>query len=305
MNRDRTVLITGATSGLGLAMARAFSQIRNWRLVLAVRDLEAGQALCRELGPQCRAVEVDMADSRSVARLASGWDGPLHGLVNNAGGQFHGPTRFSSDGVEMTLALNTLGPLQLTLGLLGPLAGGTVLNIGSGTHDPHDRGARMFGFRGGRFTSVMQLAAGDGDPAAGRQAALDRYATSKLLLMTLTVALARRHPHVRFMNLDPGLMPGTGLARTAPWPVRVAWSSVLRWIAPLLAGASTPERSAAAALRLIADTAFSTGGTYGPDTMPEPVWDKVTDPAFGEEVLGQSLAFLEALRPSPALRAAG
>ncbi|MEJ1936775.1 SDR family NAD(P)-dependent oxidoreductase, partial [Nostoc sp. NIES-2111] len=176
MTAVRTVMITGATSGLGLAMARSFAKVGNWRLVLAVRDLDAGTAVCRELGPKARAVHVDMADARSVADLASAWTGPLHALVNNAGGQFHGPTAYSPQAVERTLALNALGPLQLTLGLLHALRWGTVLNIGSGTHNPHDRGARMFGFRGGRFSSIARLAAGEADAQSGRRAALDRYA---------------------------------------------------------------------------------------------------------------------------------
>ncbi len=99
-----------------------------------------------------------MESGASIRSFAARITGPVYALVNNAGGQFHGPTAFTAEGIERTLALNHLGPLRLTYALLDRLGGGTVLNIGSGTHNPRDRGARLFGFRGGRFTSVAALA---------------------------------------------------------------------------------------------------------------------------------------------------
>ncbi|MEJ1934270.1 hypothetical protein WDZ92_29080, partial [Nostoc sp. NIES-2111] len=159
-------------------------------------------------------------------------------------------------------------------------------------------------FRGARFPSSARLPAGEAAAQSGGRAALDRYATSKLVLMTNTVELARRYPSIRFMNFDPGLMPGTGLVRTAPWPVRMGWNSILRWAVPLMPGASTPERSAAVARRLIADSAFESGMTYGTSARPESVWEKVNDPNFGRDVLDQSLAFLRTVNGrSPALPA--
>lgn len=63
-----------------------------------------------------------------------------------------------------------------------------------------------------------------------------------------TYALANRMPaaRLRFFALDPGLMPGTGLARDNSAFNRFMWRSLLRWIAPNLPGASTAERSGAA-----------------------------------------------------------
>jgi hypothetical protein len=125
-------------------------------------------------------------------------------------------------------------------------------------------------------------------------AALERYATSKLLVMASTVELARRLPATRFVTLDPGLMPGTGLVRMAPWAVRMAWNTVLKWAVPVLPGASTPERSAEAARRILLEPRFRSGETLGVDGMPARVWGKITDPAFGKMVLDQSLDFLKA-----------
>lgn len=290
----KTILITGATRGLGLALAKRFAAEPDLHLVLGVRDLKAGQRVARDLNPRAEAVHLDMGSFASISNLTSRWDRPLFALVNNAGLQNVGPTRFSEDGVEITLAVNHIGPLVLTLGLLPWLAQGAVLGIGSGTHNPKDKSATRFGFRGGRFTSIAELARGEVDADSDRQAGFDRYATSKLLAMTTGVELARRHPDTRFLCLDPGLMPGTGLARTAPRMVQLLWHNLLPLLVPLISGASTPTRSAAAGAQLVLDAGASRSGGIFDHRARETdrVWDKVRDPAFGATVVDQSLEWL-------------
>ena len=289
----KTILITGATRGLGLAFAQALAQETDVSLVLGVRDMAAGQKIADELGADV--VHLDLASRASIDSFVAGWDAPLHAVVNNAGMQNVGPVQFSPDGVEATLAVNHLGPLALTAGLLPYLTGGTVLGIGSGTHNPEDKGATRFGFRGGRFTSILELARGDVDANSDQQAGFDRYATSKLLSMATGVELARRHAKTRFLCLDPGLMPGTGLARTAPPMVRALWNTVLPLAVPLISGASTPTRSAAAGRKLLmGHVPSTTGGIYNHHAAESDlVWHKVRDPAFGSQALDQSLAFLK------------
>ncbi|MFO1079412.1 MAG: SDR family NAD(P)-dependent oxidoreductase [Reyranellaceae bacterium] len=294
---SETILITGASRGLGLAIARALDRQGDVALVLAVRDPAAMTRHLPSFRRPPRLVRLDVSRLAEVEAFAASWNEPLAALVNNAGLQVPGPLRLTAEGIETTLAVNHLAPLALAMGLRPHLAGGLVLGIGSGTHNPANPVAGLFGFRGGRFTSIAGLAAGEADGAASlRQQAMDRYATSKLLAMATTVEMARRDPAVRFACLDPGLMPGTGLAREAPAPVRLVWSTVLRAAVPLLPDASTPARSAAAAVRLIAGGAES-GGIYdftgGPSHR---VWSKVREPAFGRQVVDDSLAFLAARR---------
>lgn len=289
----KTILITGATRGLGLAFATQLAKNPETHVVLAVRDLESGQAVAQRLGKNVEAVLLDMASSESIESFIDQWSTPLFGLINNAGVQVHGSAAFSPDGAELSLAVNHLGVLQLTLGLMQWLESATVLGIGSGTHNPDDASARMFGFRGGRFSSIGKLAAGEVDAGTERQAALDRYATSKLLLMATSAELARRYRKTRFLTLDPGLMPGTGLARTAPRLIRMVWEFAMPLLVPLLPGASTPEKSAAAGCKVLFDPRSISGATYSFNgRMSEDVWDLVNEPAFGSTVLDQSLAYL-------------
>ncbi|MFM7737016.1 MAG: SDR family NAD(P)-dependent oxidoreductase [Alphaproteobacteria bacterium] len=292
-----TTIVTGATQGLGLAIARALAALPDHRVVLAVRDPVRGEDVARSLGGRAEVRRLDCASLADVRRFVAEWTGSLDGLVNNAGVQHVAGTRLTPDGWEETIAVNHLAATALTAGLLPRLAGGRVVFIGSGTHNPDNRTATVFGFRGARFTSVPALARGESDATSDRQRGLDRYATSKLLNTVTAMEFARRIPAERtaFFTLDPGLMAGTGLARTAPAPVRLLWSTVLRWVAPLLPDTSTPERSAAAAAWLLTDPDVTSrsGEVFDFERKPSArVWAAARSEGLGRRVLDESLQLL-------------
>jgi len=294
----KSFVVTGATQGLGLATAQALARTPDHRVVLAVRDEARGKAAAATMGDNVDVRFLDLSSLSDVKRFVAAWQDPLAGLINNAGVQITDGTRLTRDGYEETIAVNHLAALSLTLGLLPHLVGGRVLFIGSGTHNPNNRMATMFGFRGARFTTIDALARGDGDAKSPRQLGMDRYATSKFLNTVTGIELARRHPaeETAFFTLDPGLMAGTGLARTAPPIARALWSSVLRWVTPLLPDASTPERSGAtAAWIMTADGLLSRSGeVFSYDREPSTlVWDQARDSEIGRRVVEESLPFLK------------
>ena len=298
----KTVLITGATQGLGLAIARALEADEDVQVVLAVRDLARGEAVARTLRGKPRVVALDLSSLEAIARFTESWREPLWALVNNAGVQVTGELTKTPDGFEETLAVNWLAPLRLTLGLLPWLKGGRVLNIGSGTHNPENRMATVFGFRGGRFSSIAELARGESDGATPKQRGMDRYATSKLIVTAGTAELARRYPATTFLTLDPGLMAGTGLARTAPAIQKLAWSTVLRWATPLLPDASTPTRSAGAARWLLTEGQLENGGVYAFDRrLSTRVWSGARVPELQRAVVDQALTLLAPWAPRSGL----
>ncbi|HVK36441.1 MAG TPA: SDR family NAD(P)-dependent oxidoreductase, partial [Microlunatus sp.] len=86
---DRTVIVTGATSGVGRATAAALAGA-GARVVLAVRNQAKGDAVAADLGRDRAETRVevrllDLADLSSVRRFAAAWTEPVDVLINNAG----------------------------------------------------------------------------------------------------------------------------------------------------------------------------------------------------------------------------
>ncbi|SNS40734.1 NADP-dependent 3-hydroxy acid dehydrogenase YdfG [Geodermatophilus saharensis] len=112
----RTAVVTGATSGLGLATARALADA-GARVVLAVRDVARGEAAAADLAGEVEVRRLDLADLASVREFAAGWSGPLDLLVNNAGIMMV-PEGRTADGFELQFGTNHLGHFALTVQLL-------------------------------------------------------------------------------------------------------------------------------------------------------------------------------------------
>jgi len=129
--QGRTVVVTGANSGLGLATTRALVDA-GARVVMGVRDVEAGEKVAAELGGAVTVGRLDLADLTSVREFAAGVDGPIDVLVNNAGlmGIPHART---ADGFEMQLGVNHLGHFALT-GLLLDKIRDRVVTLSSQMH---------------------------------------------------------------------------------------------------------------------------------------------------------------------------
>jgi len=293
----KTWIITGSNRGLGFHTARALARHPDADVVLAVRNRALGESAAASLGPNVRVRELDLADRASVERFIKTWDGPIAGLVNNAGIQIGNATRFTNDGLEITFAVNHLHALRLSLGLRPHLADGRLLFIGSGTHNPKHPTASRFGFVGERFASIEQCAAGIEQGDHYIQLGKDRYATSKFLSMVSAVELARRIPRDELLIacLDPGLMPGTNLASTSPWWMRFGWHYVLPIVARVLPDASTIRRSGQAIAELLhldAD-AFAHGQIYNYRLQPSRyAIERVFDPEIGRRAIDDSLALL-------------
>lgn len=87
---ERVVVITGASRGIGRALAERLAE-RGGRVVLAGRNLEAAEAVAagiRQRGGAAQAIQCDVTDEPSVAALverAAAWGGALDILINNAG----------------------------------------------------------------------------------------------------------------------------------------------------------------------------------------------------------------------------
>jgi NAD(P)-dependent dehydrogenase (short-subunit alcohol dehydrogenase family) len=120
----QTAIVTGASSGIGQAMARALAAA-GARVVFAVRNTEKGKAAAAATPGDTEVRELDLASLDSVRAFAAGWDGPVDLLINNAGVSARSLTR-TADGFESAFGINHLGHFALTNLLLGNITGRVV-----------------------------------------------------------------------------------------------------------------------------------------------------------------------------------
>jgi NAD(P)-dependent dehydrogenase (short-subunit alcohol dehydrogenase family) len=127
----RSVIVTGANSGIGRAAARAFAGA-GARVVLAVRDTAKGEAAAAAMPGTTEVRRLDLASLVSVREFARGWRGPLDLLVNNAGVMVP-PLSRTAEGFELQFGTNHLGHFALT-NLLLPGITGRVVTVSSTGH---------------------------------------------------------------------------------------------------------------------------------------------------------------------------
>ncbi len=271
MSTSRTAIVTGATSGLGYECARALLD-SGWHVVMAVRDVQRGWAAAAHLGARdrCAVMALDLASLKSVRAFIAAYGEagvpPTHALICNAGLQVISNTRLTDDGYELTFGVNHLGHFALVQGLLSRLAHpARIVVVSSGTHDPSKR----TGMPAPRYTSADALA--QANPAADPHEPIGtlgrrRYTTSKLCNVLFAYELDRRlrenGSDVTVNVFDPGLLPGSGLARDYTGPQRLAW----RFVGPLLRvlpGVNSARTSGRNLATLVTDERYaSTSGRY-------------------------------------------
>ncbi|MGH2894901.1 MAG: oxidoreductase [Solirubrobacteraceae bacterium] len=127
----KTVIVTGANSGIGRAAASALAD-HSARVVLAVRNTGKGDAAASEMAGTTEVRHLDLASLASVKEFAAGWDGPIDVLINNAGVMIP-PLSRTADGFEMQFGTNHLGHFALT-NLLLPHITGRVVTVSSTAH---------------------------------------------------------------------------------------------------------------------------------------------------------------------------
>jgi NAD(P)-dependent dehydrogenase (short-subunit alcohol dehydrogenase family) len=139
----KTVLVTGATNGIGFVTARELAKMDAVVLMVA-RDEKKGRAKLEEIrktvpNAKLELLLADLSSMASIRQLATNITAKYSSLdvmVNNAGA-FYSDRRVSKDGFEMTFALNHIGYFLLTNLLLETLKRGKnarIVSVSSGAH---------------------------------------------------------------------------------------------------------------------------------------------------------------------------
>jgi NAD(P)-dependent dehydrogenase (short-subunit alcohol dehydrogenase family) len=130
----RSVLITGASSGIGEASALRLARA-GWRVFAGVRAAADGDRLQAAGGERLEPLTIDVTEPATIAAAAEALgDEPLEGLVNNAGTALAMPLEFLPlDQLRQQLEVNLVGHVAVTQALLPNLrsARGRIVNVGS------------------------------------------------------------------------------------------------------------------------------------------------------------------------------
>ena len=204
----KTIVITGANTGLGYEAARVLAG-KNARVIIACRSPQKAQAAIERIlalhpGAEVEALELDLSSLESVRRAASQLqrEQGLDVLINNAGIMVP-PYELTADGFESQFGVNHLGPFAFTGLLLDKLRakpGARVVNTSS---IAHKRGRIYF----------------DDINAERGYSAIPRYAQSKLANLYFAYELQRRLEATGDPTLSVAAHPGiadTELSRYLP-----------------------------------------------------------------------------------------
>ena len=219
---DKTVVVTGSTSGIGRETALALGRL-GATVVVHGRDEEKGRHVVEEIEDtegEATFLRADFSTKENVLSFADEVRDEidnLDALLNNAGGLFS-EGRLTDNGAEFTFAVNHLAPFVLTAELL-PLLRETGANdeparVVTTSSGAHRRGSMDFD----ALTNVEGYSG------------FDAYCRSKLANILFTRELARRldadDAPVTANCFHPGAVPGTGFPRETPLPFRLAAKAV-------------------------------------------------------------------------------
>jgi NAD(P)-dependent dehydrogenase (short-subunit alcohol dehydrogenase family) len=276
-----TALVTAATAGIGFFTAAGLAE-QGWALVVTGRDQRRGERAAGELRQRAEHdavtfLSVDHSTAAENSRLAAtvvDQVEPLDLLVNNAGG-IYAERWETTDGYEGTLAMNFVGPVALTRGLLPTLrrTHGRCINI---------------------VSSALKMA--KGDPFADLSleqgyVGIKAYGRAKRLNVLWMRALAAREPDISVYAVNPGMAwtPSTQALTPAAVPAwRLVWP-IVRWFQRR----ASPEAAATRPVRVATAPNPAASGTYINDKgKPERLPDDFSDDTLLARVwsLGETLS---------------
>jgi len=273
-----TVIVTGASSGVGLYAAKSLAA-RGWFVVMACRDLDKAARAARDQGMAAdrhALLHIDLGSQRSVRAFVEAFHAlgrPLHALVNNAAvylPRLKAPMR-SPEGFEISVATNHFGHFLLSLLLLDDLKRanqptGRLVTLGTVTANSEEFGGKvpipapadlgqLQGLEAGFKAPVAMI---DGKPFKPGKA----YKDSKLCNMIMSRELHRRYHQstgIIFNTLYPGCVADTALFRDTPQ----AFRTIFPWFQKnITKGYVTQALAGERVAQVVVDPQFAQSGVH-------------------------------------------
>lgn len=273
-----TVIITGASSGVGLYAAKALTQ-QNWHVIMACRNLPKTQQVAKTQGldpSRYSIIELDLASLESVRKFVDEFRASgraLDALVVNAAiykPSLKSPER-SADGYEISVATNHLGHFLLCNLLLedlknAPNPAPRLVTLGTVTANPKELGGKipipappdLGELKGMELGFKHPIAMIDGKKFKPGKA----YKDSKLCNMLTMLEMHRRFHDdtgIVFNALYPGCVAESNLFRDAPKAFQVIFPFFQKNIT---GGYVSEEEAGRRVAQVVADEGFGKSGVY-------------------------------------------
>ncbi|KAM5585936.1 protochlorophyllide reductase, chloroplastic [Rosa sericea] len=277
--RKGSVVITGASSGLGLATAKALAETGKWHVIMACRDFLKAERAAKAAGmpkENYTIMHLDLASLDSVRQFVDNFrrsERPLDVLVCNAA--VYQPTAkeptYTADGFELSVGTNHLGHFLLArllvedlnksdypsrrLIIVGSITGNT--NTLAGNVPPKANLGDLRGLAGG-INGVNSSAMIDGGDFDGAKA----YKDSKVCNMLTMQEFHRRYHEetgITFASLYPGCIATTGLFREHIPLFRLLFPPFQKYITK---GYVSEEESGKRLAQVVSDPSLTKSGVY-------------------------------------------
>jgi protochlorophyllide reductase len=276
-----TVIITGASSGVGLYAAKSLAE-RGWFVVMGCRDLTKAEGAAEQLAiPADRRsiLQIDLGSQASVRAFCAQFRAlgrPLQALVNNAATYLPrlGAPRRSPEGFEISVATNHFGHFLLSCLLLDDLKSvaatmgsrARLITLGTVTANSEEFGGKVPIPAPANLGELQGLEAGFKAPVAmidGRPFKPGKaYKDSKLCNMIISREFHRRFhadTGIVFSTLYPGCVADTALFRDTP----KAFRTIFPWFQKnITKGYVTQALAGERVAQVVADDAFAQSGVH-------------------------------------------
>lgn len=263
-NKGKTVLVTGANSGIGFETAYQLAEAGYDKVILGCRTVEKGEAARKQLIERSGkdvfdVVAVDVSEASSAIMsseelISKGYKFDV--LILNAGMSAGANIMKNSDGVDLTFASTLIGHHAMTMYFLnngGINENGRIIIAGSesargdvpGMNLPDFDAVAKDVFNGNVHDMLKAFAEGK---YPEKYVPMIAYAIAKLYVAWWSAALAKRLPSGRGITVNtvsPGSVPASNFARDASWGIRNIMMPMMKVIGPMM-GMAGPVSAAAA-----------------------------------------------------------